>query len=128
MDKESKKIALDKAKTMMNFVIYPDEYLDDEKMTNYYEGLEIYKDNLLQSFYNINYFPLQSWLANYGKLYDRNEWSNYGRITGVYADYLPFRNVLRKFIYINTINNTRVLKRQIYFRNTSWYCQGSIFP
>lgn len=98
MDELTKERALDKLTSMASFVAYPDEYLDDNILEEYYGDLVLDTDNLLQSAYNCEFAVNQRWLANYGKIYNGNDWMNHGRIINVNGEYLSYKNAISKLI------------------------------
>jgi predicted metalloendopeptidase len=96
MDSETKKNALDKAKAIEEFVAYPDELLDAEKVDGYYAPLRFENDS--------DYFGSVLRLAkfvcdkNFEKLHvpvNKSDWTTHGRVTVVNALYNLVENSIQ---------------------------------
>lgn len=96
MDPETKKNALDKARAIEEFVAYPDELLDADKVDSYYAPLRFDNDS--------DYFGSVLRLAkfvcdkNFEKLHipvNKSDWVSHGRVTVVNALYNLVENSIQ---------------------------------
>ena len=100
MDKETRMKALDKAKSMISHVGYPDELLDNKKLDEFYGKLEIKDDDYFQSNLNINTFKLEENLNRLRKPVNKSSWVDHGYSAVVNAFYSPNENSISTFILI----------------------------
>lgn len=56
MDEGTRAAAIEKAKSMTSHIAYPDELTDNNKLEEYYEGLELESNKLLQNVLRIRIF------------------------------------------------------------------------
>ncbi|XP_044588345.1 neprilysin-2-like [Cotesia glomerata] len=56
LDNKSKIETIDKIASIKTVIGYPDELLNNDELKNYFEGLEITRDNFLKNFLNANLF------------------------------------------------------------------------
>ncbi|XP_011689069.1 PREDICTED: membrane metallo-endopeptidase-like 1 [Wasmannia auropunctata] len=78
MDEKTRRSALEKAAAMSLHVAYPNELLDDRKLDNYYEGLELSIDNYLENIYNLSTFERNFLFSRLRQPVNKTEWINYG--------------------------------------------------
>ena len=83
---------------MINHVGYPDELLDNQKVDEFYEKLEIKDDDYFQSNLNLYIFQLEENLNKLGKPVNRSSWINHGGSAVVNAFYSPSENSIGMFI------------------------------
>lgn len=64
MDNETRAAAIEKAKSMTSHIAYPDELTDNNKLEEYYDGLELESNTLLQNVLRIRMFKDKHLLKN----------------------------------------------------------------
>ena len=101
MDEKTRLEALDKAKSMINHVGYPDELLDDKKLNKFYEKLEIREDDYLMANINFSIFDMDVYVDNYRKPVNKSDWVNHGYSAVVNAFYNRYENSLSEFLFCN---------------------------
>lgn len=74
LDNKTKKLALEKIRSIYASVAYADEFLDGKNIDNYYKELEINSENYLQAFVNITKFKRLNKISNLRKLVNRTNW------------------------------------------------------
>ena len=98
MDEETRAAALDKADAMSSFIAYPDELLDDRKLSDFYESLQIAPGNYLESVLNLTLFATEYSLNQLRLPVNKSDWVTYGDSAIVNAYYSPNDNSMRTFI------------------------------
>lgn len=96
MDVKTREQALIKLKSMATIIAYPDELNQDDVLIDYYKGLEIVDDDLLESSHQITKFLSDK---AYGRLRDpviKNEWRNWAKAAQVNAFYNRAHNHISK--------------------------------
>lgn len=94
MDEVTKKNAIDKAATMKYRIAYPNEFLNDTIINEFYKNLELSDDNFLLDVLKLKLFERNYF---YGKLrdsVDKNDWRDFENPAAVNAQYLPVSNTL----------------------------------
>lgn len=96
MDENTRKAALEKAHAMAAHIAYPDEILDNEKLTAFYDGLVVSLDGTyLEGVFNTTKWSQE---YNYGRLRDpvnKTDWRTHGRPQIVNAFYSPTENSIQ---------------------------------
>lgn len=103
MDEETRRNAINKLASMLTYIAYPDELFDDRKIDEYYNGLAINKDNLLQNICNILFYSRQRALGKLRAPIYKDDWTRYETATTVNAAYSKTENTISKLkskIYI----------------------------
>lgn len=123
MDEKTRANALEKAADMTSHIAYPDELLDDKKLDEFYEGLELSSADYLGSILNLTTFGTNFSFGRLRKPVNKTEWITHGRpaiVNAFYSSiensirkYLKIRNFTRKFISINI--------KCVYFINNNLY-------
>lgn len=98
MDNKTRKSAMKKAQTMETHIAYPDELLDDKKLEEFYEKLEITQDDYLQSLLNLSLFETDYSFSEFRKPVNKSEWLSHGIPAIVNAFYSPIENSIGKSI------------------------------
>lgn len=96
MDEETRRAALDKVDSMSSFIAYPDELLDDKKLEEFYDALEISPGNYLESVLNLTLFATEYSLAQLRLPVNKSDWVTYGDSAVVNAYYSPNDNSMRE--------------------------------
>lgn len=95
MDEDSRMAAIIKANNMQFHIAYPDELVDDNKLEEYYQDLELQPDSLLQSVVRIHrFFNIHS-VRKFRKPVNKTDWETHSRATSVNAFYAPAENSIR---------------------------------
>jgi predicted metalloendopeptidase len=97
MDKITKKRAIFKLQSMKALVGFPDELLDDKELKKYFENLTI-TDNFFENILAINIFNNYQEFKDYKNDINKTDWRIHYSITEVNAFYLPFDNLISKFL------------------------------
>lgn len=97
LDDQVKAAAMSKA-IAMNFDIgFPDELIDDNKLNEYYDGLELHPNSVLENIMRVNQFLGKRKKRRLHKPIDRREWSERAsRLTTVDAFYGVSQNTICK--------------------------------
>lgn len=131
MDQETKTAAIEKANAMRFNIAYPDELIDNNTLEEYYDGLELQSDALLQNVLRINKFNKKHVNRRLSEFVTRGDWEDFSsRITKVDAFYSILENNIRMFLYENSkIGSTIVGVFELCFisRISSRYSARSLF-
>ncbi|EFA04402.1 neprilysin-2 [Tribolium castaneum] len=92
MDAETRKSALDKANTIVDHIAYPDELLDDGKISQLYDGLEVDETQFLYSALNISKFAMDYTMSRLIEPVNKTDWREHGFPAQVNAFYHPLEN------------------------------------
>lgn len=98
MDEETRKSALDKAASMTSHIAYPDELLQDSKLEEFYEKLEL-ADNAsyLKNILNLTLFGTEYSFSKLRKPVNKSDWVSHGRPAVVNAFYSSIENSIRTY-------------------------------
>lgn len=100
MDEKTRANALEKAADMTSHIAYPDELLDDKKLDEFYEGLELSSADYLGSILNLTIFGTNFSFGRLRKPVNKTEWITHGRPAVVNAFYSSIENSIRKYLKI----------------------------
>lgn len=95
MDEETRKSALEKAESMSTHIAYPDELLNDKKLEEFYEKLEITEGDYVQSILNLTFFGLEYSFSRLRKPVNKSDWISHGRPAIVNAYYSSIENSIQ---------------------------------
>ncbi|XP_037040793.1 neprilysin-2 isoform X2 [Bradysia coprophila] len=95
MDATTRAAALTKAKAMTTHIGYPDEIMDDKKLEEYYEGLEINPDTYLESVLRMNVFGTDYAFNKLRKPVNKTDWVTHSRPAIVNAFYSSIENSIQ---------------------------------
>ncbi|XP_018319545.1 neprilysin-2 isoform X2 [Agrilus planipennis] len=95
MDEETRKNALDKAKSMTTHIAYPDELLDDKKILEFYGDLELSSEEYLKSIINITLFGTAYSFRRLRQPVNKTDWITHGRPAIVNAFYSSIENSIQ---------------------------------
>ncbi|KRT83251.1 Peptidase [Oryctes borbonicus] len=96
MDEDTRQHALNKVDRMVEYIGYPNELLDDSKLEEYYQDLEVSENSYLKSSLNVS---LLSNKLSFKKLHmpvNKTDWSTHSEASAVNAFYSPNENSIRK--------------------------------
>jgi putative endopeptidase len=114
MDDETREAALKKAKKMKNFIAYPDELKDDEKLIEYYQDLDIKDDEFFKSFLKMNRFAAKKAMVKFREPVDKDDWRDHANVAVINAFYSFLENSIRE----NSFKNCKkILKHNFVFKN-----------
>lgn len=92
MDETTKAAALDKLRHMTPLIAYPDELLDDDKLSEHYKGFDVDPDSLIKTELNYNRYALKKAVELLNEPVKRFDWTNFGTAAEVNAFYSPSTN------------------------------------
>ncbi|XP_026683285.1 neprilysin-2-like [Diaphorina citri] len=92
MDNKTRRKALEKAKAMTAHIAYPDELLDDNKISEFYDKLEIDPNNYYKSILNLTKFGTGYSFSLLRKPVNKTEWISHGHPALVNAFYSSIEN------------------------------------
>ncbi|XP_077302517.1 M13 family metallopeptidase neprilysin 2 isoform X2 [Arctopsyche grandis] len=95
MDDKTKKSAVDKAGSMATHIAYPQELLENEKLTEFYSELEISPDTYLESVLNLTLFGTGYSFKQLRKPVNKTDWIRHGRPAIVNAFYSSIENSIQ---------------------------------
>ncbi|XP_045472319.1 neprilysin-2-like isoform X1 [Harmonia axyridis] len=95
MDDETKKNAIEKAKSMSTHIAYPDELLDDSKLEEFYQNLEMDENNYMGSVLNLTLFGTQFSFKRLRQPVNKTDWITHGRPAIVNAFYSSIENSIQ---------------------------------
>ncbi|XP_008554181.1 neprilysin-2 isoform X1 [Microplitis demolitor] len=96
MDEVTRKSALEKAASMTSHIAYPDELLDDTKLEEFYENLQL-DDNAsyLKNILNLTLFGTEYSFSKLRKPVNKSDWVSHGRPAVVNAFYSSIENSIQ---------------------------------
>ena len=98
MDKNTKKKASDKAKSITSHIGYPSELLDDKKLEEFYEKIEIREDDYFQSTLNLTLFHTDKYFQRLKEPVNKSDWVDHSLSAVVNAFYNANENSISKLI------------------------------
>lgn len=96
MDEITKQRAIIKLESMRALIGFPDELLDDEKLTEHHENLTI-TDNFFENVLSVNLFYNYQKFTNLQSDINKTDWRLHSSVIDVNAFYLPLDNVISRF-------------------------------
>ncbi|XP_057331668.1 neprilysin-2-like isoform X2 [Microplitis mediator] len=96
MDEETRKSALEKAASMTSHIAYPDELLNDAKLGEFYENLQL-DDNAsyLKNILNLTLFGTEYSFSKLRKPINKSDWVSHGHPAVVNAFYSSIENSIQ---------------------------------
>lgn len=101
MDDITREAALNKVKSMSTHIGYPDEIMDDKKLEQYYDNLEINPNDYLSSVLKMNVFGTDYAFNKLRKPVNKTDWVTHARPAIVNAFYSSIENSIRKYFVSN---------------------------
>ncbi|XP_075211266.1 M13 family metallopeptidase neprilysin 2 [Lycorma delicatula] len=95
MDDKTRAAALDKAKSMATHIAYPDELLDNQKLEEFYKGLEVDRNDYLGTILNMTKFGTEYGFGRLREPVNKTEWITHGRPAIVNAFYSSIENSIQ---------------------------------
>lgn len=102
MDEGTRAAAIEKAQSMTSHIAYPDELTDNNKLEEYYDGLELEPNTLLKNVLSIRTFKDNAVIKKLRKPVNKTDWESHTMAVTVNAAYSPLENSIRmyKFCFI----------------------------
>lgn len=95
MDERTKQNALDKARSMVNHIAYPDELLEEKKLVEFYEKLEIDPKEYYMSLLNLTKFGTDYSFSKLREPVNKTDWITHSRPAVVNAFYNSLENSIQ---------------------------------
>lgn len=95
MDEQTKKSALEKLNSMTTHIGYPDEITDDNKLSEYYESLDIEPSKYFESFLKMNIFGTDKSFNKLRLPVNKTDWVRHARPAVVNAFYSSLENSIQ---------------------------------
>lgn len=96
MDNGTRNAAIEKAKSIISHIAYPDELTDNNKLEEYYNGLELQPNTLLQNVLRVRTFKDAHSIGKLRKPVNKTDWETHTMPATVNAAYSPLENSIRK--------------------------------
>lgn len=96
MDEETKTSAIEKAKSLVPHIGYPNELADNSKLVQYYGPLEIERDNFLLNLFRIKKFDTDFKYSRLREPVNKTDWLDHANPAIVNAFYAPLENSIRE--------------------------------
>ncbi|CAH2034230.1 unnamed protein product, partial [Iphiclides podalirius] len=95
MDETTRRAAIEKADAMAAHIAYPGEMLDNDKLTEFYTGLEMSADKLMESVLNLTLFGTEYLFKKLREPVNKTDWVTHGRPAIVNAFYSSIENSIQ---------------------------------
>lgn len=95
MDTITKAKAIAKAKAIIAHIGYPDELMDDNKLTEYYKKITVDEDKLLESILSIQILETDLQYEKLREVVNKTDWRTHSKAAVVNAAYSPKENSIR---------------------------------
>lgn len=103
MDESTRRAAIEKANAMGFNIAYPDELTDDNKLEEYYRGLELQSDSFLHSVLRVRSFAKNQKIKDFRKPIIQNDWRGIAKnVVEVDAFYYPTFNSICRYFFMKT--------------------------
>lgn len=97
MDNKTRGAAIAKALAMHFHIAYANELIDDDKLQEHYNGLDLHADSLLHSIMEIRKFRNKHLVEQLRTPINKTDWETHSMITAVNAFYSHTENSIRRF-------------------------------
>lgn len=95
MDDTTRAAALCKVKTMVTHIGYPDELMDDKKLTEFYNNITVDESKYLESILSINIFGTDRAFKKLREPVNKTDWITHSKPAVVNAFYSSIENSIR---------------------------------
>ncbi|NP_001036959.1 neutral endopeptidase 24.11 [Bombyx mori] len=95
MDDMTRQEALEKADAMASHIAYPSEMLDNNRLTEFYSGLEMSSEHLMESVLNLTLFTTEYLFGKLREPVNKTDWVTHGRPAIVNAFYSSIENSIQ---------------------------------
>lgn len=101
MDETTRHEAIRKAEAMAFDIGYPDELIDDDKLNEYYQDLQLQQDSLFHNVLRIRKFEQMHKIKEFREPIDKKDWREHAKRTAmVNAFNIPQHNAIRKYDFL----------------------------
>ena len=100
MDEKARQNALEKVASMSSEIAYPNELVDDNKLEEFYKGLELSSDNYLGNILSLTLFDTDDAFTKLRKPVNKTDWVSRKMPAVVNAFYATMDNIISKLFYI----------------------------
>lgn len=97
MDEKTKVAAIAKANSMHFHIAHPNELVDNNKMNEYYNDLELQSNSLLDNLLRIRTFNNKNLIKQLRKPINKTDWETHSMILSVNAYYSHTENSIRTY-------------------------------
>lgn len=104
MDKNTRALAVQKARDIHFHIAYPTELLDDNKLNEHYDGLSMRSDSLLHNVMQTRQFVRRNKIREFHKVINKTDWKTHSMTTAVNAYYTMLENSVRMFLFLLCVN------------------------
>lgn len=98
MDEGTRAAAIEKANKMDFHIAYPNELIDNNKLNEYYNGLELETNSLFHNILRIRNYQTDHAINKLRKPVNKTDWETHSMPAVVNAFYSLLENSIRKFI------------------------------
>lgn len=125
MDDKTRAAALCKVKTMVTHIGYPDELTEDQKLIDFYQGIEVDEKKYLESILSINIFGTDRAFKKLRESVNKTDWITHSKPAVVNAFYSSIENSIREL----TFNYKNIFIQHYFFflRISRWYFARTVF-
>jgi len=95
MDEKTRQSAFEKVDAMSTHIAYPDELLDDQKLIQFYDALDMSEEYYLKSILNMTLFATEFAFNRLRKPVNKTDWISHGRPAIVNAFYSSIENSIQ---------------------------------
>lgn len=95
MDAHTRAAAIVKAKAIVTHIGYPDELMDDNKLTEFYKKVSVDEGKLLESILSIQTLETDMIYEKLRQAVNKTDWKTHSRAAVVEAAYSPIENSIR---------------------------------
>ena len=97
MDEKTREAAQSKMGKMIYNIGYPDELMDDKKLIEFYNKLNVDENKFLESILNIKKFEIDRSFKTLYEPFNKSDWRYFSGASVVNAYYDPTKNSIGKF-------------------------------
>lgn len=108
MDDGTRDAAIEKAKSMTSHIAYPDELTDNNKLEEYYNGLELETNTLLENVLRVRIFKDSHLVQKLRRSVNKTDWETHTMPTTVNAAYSPLENSIRVYYQLNSNSESSI--------------------
>lgn len=100
MDETTRTAGLSKVKSMVTHIGYPDELMDDNKLTDFYKTVKVDENKYLESILSINIFGTDRAFKKLREPVNKTDWITHSKPAVVNAFYSSIENSIRELILL----------------------------
>lgn len=96
MDQTTREAAEIKAKAIFTHIGFPDELIDDNKLTNYYKKVDVDENKFFESILSVKTFQIDLGYEKLREPVNKTDWRTHSDVVDVNAAYSPIENSISK--------------------------------